>query len=132
MTETNPVLIDRHDAVQTITLNQPAKFNALSNAMLRDLGEALRSADRDPAVRAVVLTGAGQGFCSGADLTEFDMDGPLDLGESLRKRFTPVALRMRSTEKPILAAINGVAAGAGLSLALACDQIGRASCRERV
>src|ERR1041384_1936419 len=97
MTETNPVLIDRHDAVQTITLNQPAKFNALSNAMLRDLGEALRSADRDPAVRAVVLTGAGQGFCSGADLTEFDLgDGPLDLGESLRRRFNPLTLRMRS------------------------------------
>src|SRR5438128_2258228 len=121
MSDTSPVLIDTHEAVQTITLNQPARFNALSNAMLRDLGEAVRSADRDPAVRTIVLTGAGQGFCSGADLTEFQMDGQLDLGEALRKRFNPLTERMRATEKPILAAINGVAAGAGLSLALACD-----------
>jgi 2-(1,2-epoxy-1,2-dihydrophenyl)acetyl-CoA isomerase len=122
MTDTSPVLTDRHDAVQTITLNQPARFNALSDAMLAALGDALRAADRDAGVRAIVLTGAGKGFCSGADLTGFNMnDGPLDLGESLRTSFNPVTLRLRSTEKPVLAAINGVAAGAGLSLALACD-----------
>jgi 2-(1,2-epoxy-1,2-dihydrophenyl)acetyl-CoA isomerase len=122
MTDTSPVLTDRHDAVQTITLNQPARFNALSDAMLAALGDALRAAARDAGVRAIVLTGAGKGFCSGADLTGFNMnDGPLDLGESLRTSFNPVTLRLRSTEKPVLAAINGVAAGAGLSLALACD-----------
>jgi 2-(1,2-epoxy-1,2-dihydrophenyl)acetyl-CoA isomerase len=122
MTDTSPFLTDVHAAVQTITLNQPAKFNALSSAMLGALDAALRAADRDSAVRTIVLTGAGKGFCSGADLTGFNIDdGPLDLGESLRKGFNPITLRLRSTEKPVLAAINGVAAGAGLSLALACD-----------
>jgi 2-(1,2-epoxy-1,2-dihydrophenyl)acetyl-CoA isomerase len=122
MTDTNPVLVDMQDRVQTITLNQPSKFNALSRAMIQGLAEAVRAADRDPAVRAIVLTGAGQGFCSGADLTEFNLgDKPLDPGETLRNGYHPLILRMRATEKPVLAAINGVAAGAGLSLALACD-----------
>jgi 2-(1,2-epoxy-1,2-dihydrophenyl)acetyl-CoA isomerase len=122
LTETSPVLKDTQEGVHTITLNSPARFNALSEAMLSGLSDALRAADRDPGVRAIVLTGAGQGFCSGADLTEFKMDGgSLDLGDALRKRFNPLTLRMRASEKPILAAINGVAAGAGLSLALACD-----------
>ena len=122
MAEHDPVLTDVQDGVQTITLNQPAKFNALSNAMLRELGDALRSAERDPAVRAIVLTGAGKGFSSGADISEFNLAGtPMDAGEHLRQTFNPMVARMRAMEKPILAAINGVAAGAGLSLALACD-----------
>jgi 2-(1,2-epoxy-1,2-dihydrophenyl)acetyl-CoA isomerase len=125
MSETStstPVLTDVHDGVQTITLNQPAKFNALSSAMLQDLGEVLRSVERDDSVRAVVLTGAGSAFSSGADLTEFTFgDGAPDAGEVLRRRYSPLVTRMRAMEKPVLAAINGVAAGAGLSLALACD-----------
>jgi 2-(1,2-epoxy-1,2-dihydrophenyl)acetyl-CoA isomerase len=121
MSET--VVVDAHDGVQTLTLNDPTKFNALSNDMLAALNDALRTADRDAAVRAVVLTGAGTGFCSGADISEFNVsdNGRTDAGEHLRQRFAPIILRMRSMEKPVLAAINGVAAGAGLSLALACD-----------
>ena len=121
-TTSAPVLTDVHDGVQTITLNQPAKFNALSSAMLQDLGEVLRSVERDDSVRALVLTGAGPAFSSGADLTEFTFgDGAPDAGEVLRRRYSPLVTRMHAMEKPVLAAINGVAAGAGLSLALACD-----------
>ena len=118
----NQVLTDAHEGVQTITLNQPAKFNALSNAMLKGLNEAMRAAERDTAIRAIVLTGAGKGFCSGADIGEFDLsNGGMDAGEHLRQHFSPLITRMRAMEKPVLAAVNGVAAGAGMSLAFACD-----------
>ena len=122
MPDTTQVLTDVQDGVQTITLNQPAKFNALSSDMLAGLAEAMRGAERDAAVRAIVLTGAGKAFSSGADLTEFNVSGDTtDAGEYLRKRYNPLITRMRALEKPLLAAVNGVAAGAGLSLALACD-----------
>ncbi len=116
------VLLDTHDGVLTITLSQPAKFNAISNQMLRELPDALRAAERDAAVRAVVLTGAGKAFSSGADIGEFSTgDGHLDAGAHLRQTFNPIVLRLRALEKPVLAAVNGVAAGAGMSLALDCD-----------
>jgi 2-(1,2-epoxy-1,2-dihydrophenyl)acetyl-CoA isomerase len=121
-TATRQVLTDIQDGVQTLTLNQPHKFNALSNAMLKELAETMRAAERDAAVRAVVLTGAGKGFCSGADISEFDVTSSgMDAGDHLRRTLNPLVARMRAMEKPVLAAINGVAAGAGLSLALACD-----------
>jgi 2-(1,2-epoxy-1,2-dihydrophenyl)acetyl-CoA isomerase len=122
MPDTSQVLTDVQDGVQTITLNQPEKFNALSSVMLNGLTEAVRAAERDPSVQAIVLTGAGKAFSSGADLTEFNLaEGQMDAGEYLRKRYNPLITRMRALEKPLLAAINGVAAGAGLSVALACD-----------
>src|SRR5437588_376114 len=90
--------------------------------MLQSLSDAVRACERDASVRALVLTGAGAGFCSGADVTEFTFDGGApDVGESLRKRINPLISRIHSMQKPVLAAINGVAAGAGLSLALSCD-----------
>jgi 2-(1,2-epoxy-1,2-dihydrophenyl)acetyl-CoA isomerase len=120
--DSSQVLTDTHDGVRTLTLNQPARFNALSSVMLNELTAALRAAERDAAVRVLVLTGAGKAFCSGADISEFNVgDEPLDPGEHLRTVLNPLTVRLRSTEKPVLAAINGVAAGAGLSLALACD-----------
>ncbi len=122
MPDASQVLVESHAAVQTIILNQPARFNALSSAMLSQFASALRAAERDAAVRVIVLTGAGKAFCSGADITEFNVgDESLKPGEHLRTVLNPLIVRMRSTEKPVLAAINGVAAGAGLSLALACD-----------
>ncbi|MBV9358037.1 MAG: enoyl-CoA hydratase [Chloroflexi bacterium] len=108
--------------VQTITLDQPERLNALSAEMFRALGAVVRAAERDPAVRVLVVTGAGRGFSSGADLTEFDLSGPgPNLAELLLGEVEPLIVGLHRLEKPVLAAINGVAAGIGLSLALACD-----------
>jgi 2-(1,2-epoxy-1,2-dihydrophenyl)acetyl-CoA isomerase len=107
------------EGVQTITLNQPDKLNALTGDMVEDLGRIVRSAERDDSVHALVLTGAGSAFCSGADITQFEIGA--DLGAGLRTGLGPLVVRLHELEKPVLAAVNGVAAGAGLSLALACD-----------
>src|SRR5918912_829155 len=109
----------RDGAVLTITLNRPDVLNAFDAAMHRALGEALREA-RDAAVRAVVLTGAGRGFCVGQDLTEF-REAPGDIGSRLRGNYHPNVLALRALEKPVIAAVNGAAAGAGMSFACACD-----------
>ena len=109
-----------HDgAVRTITLNRPDVLNAFNGAMHAALAAALRDA-RSPEVRAVVITGAGRGFCVGQDLTEF-REAPGDIGERLRGSYHPNILAIRALEKPVVAAVNGPAAGAGLSLACACD-----------
>lgn len=105
--------------VLTVTLNRPDVLNALNAAVHEALRAALRDA-RDPEVRAVVLTGAGRGFCVGQDLKEFQ-DGPGDIGSRLRDQYHPNVLAIRALEKPVIAAVNGPAAGAGLSFALACD-----------
>ncbi|HEX6701064.1 MAG TPA: enoyl-CoA hydratase-related protein [Gaiellaceae bacterium] len=110
----------RDGAVQTITLNRPDVLNAFNAAMHRSLQAALKEAARDAEVRAVVVTGAGRGFCVGQDLTEF-REAPGDIGDRLRSGYHGTILAIRSLEKPVLAAVNGPAAGAGLSLALACD-----------
>jgi 2-(1,2-epoxy-1,2-dihydrophenyl)acetyl-CoA isomerase len=113
------VEISRDGAVQTITLNRPDVLNAFNAALHEALAAALKEA-RDPAVRAVVITGAGRGFCVGQDLTEF-REAPGDIGERLRARYHPNVLAIRNLEKPVIAAVNGAAAGAGLSFACACD-----------
>jgi 2-(1,2-epoxy-1,2-dihydrophenyl)acetyl-CoA isomerase len=110
----------RDGALQTITLNRPEVLNAFNAAMHSALQAALKDAARDDEVRAVVVTGAGRGFCVGQDLTEF-RDAPGDIADRLRAGYHPTILALRSLEKPVLAAVNGPAAGAGLSLALACD-----------
>jgi 2-(1,2-epoxy-1,2-dihydrophenyl)acetyl-CoA isomerase len=106
-------------AVLTITLNRPDVLNAFNTEMHRALAGALREA-RDPAVRAVVLTGAGRGFCVGQDLTEF-REAPGDIGSRLRGNYHPNIRAIRALEKPVIAAVNGAAAGAGMSIACACD-----------
>jgi 2-(1,2-epoxy-1,2-dihydrophenyl)acetyl-CoA isomerase len=105
-------------AVQTITLNRPDVLNAFNRALHKGLADALKQA-RDADVRAVVITGAGRGFCAGQDLAEFT-DMP-DVGDSLRATYHPNVLAIRALEKPVIAAVNGACAGAGLSLACACD-----------
>ena len=109
----------RDGAVMTITLNRPDVLNAFNAAMHAGLGAALKEA-RDPEVRCVVLTGAGRGFCVGQDLTEF-RNAPGDIGERLRGAYHPNVRAIRALEKPVIAAVNGAAAGAGLSFACACD-----------
>jgi 2-(1,2-epoxy-1,2-dihydrophenyl)acetyl-CoA isomerase len=106
-------------AVLTITLNRPDVLNAFNAAMHKAFAGALKEA-ADRAVRAVVLTGAGRGFCVGQDLNEFrEIAG--DIGGRLRENYHPNVLAIRRLEKPVIAAINGAAAGAGLSIACACD-----------
>jgi len=109
----------RDGAVLTITLNRPDVLNALNMDMHRALAAGLKDA-RDASVRAVVLTGAGRGFCVGQDLTEF-REAPGDIGGRLREKYHPNIRAIRALEKPVIAAVNGVAAGAGMSLACACD-----------
>src|SRR5437899_4997235 len=109
----------REGAVLTITLNRPDVLNALNAATHKALAAALKEARADE-VRAVVVTGAGRGFCVGQDLTEF-RESAGDIGERLRGSYHPTILGLRSIEKPVVAAVNGAAAGAGLSLAFACD-----------
>jgi 2-(1,2-epoxy-1,2-dihydrophenyl)acetyl-CoA isomerase len=113
------VELERDGAVLTITLNRPDVLNALNRAMHEQLRAALKDA-RGADVRAVVLTGAGRGFCVGQDLTEF-RETAGDIGERLRTNYHPTVLALRALEKPVIAAVNGAAAGAGLSLACACD-----------
>jgi 2-(1,2-epoxy-1,2-dihydrophenyl)acetyl-CoA isomerase len=108
----------REGAVLTITLNRPDKLNAFTREMHRDLQAALGEAAA-PEVRAVVVTGAGRGFCVGQDLTEFEQVD--DVGAHLRATYHRNVLAIRALEKPVIASINGPAAGAGLSLACACD-----------
>jgi 2-(1,2-epoxy-1,2-dihydrophenyl)acetyl-CoA isomerase len=120
MSETASELLVTHDgAVQTITLNRPSVLNALDLAMHERLAAALERAAQ-PDVRALVITGAGRGFCVGQDVGEFPRDAAA-VGELLRRHFNPAIRALRGLRKPVIAAINGPAAGAGLALALACD-----------
>jgi 2-(1,2-epoxy-1,2-dihydrophenyl)acetyl-CoA isomerase len=110
--------VGREGAVQTITLNRPDKLNAFTRTLHGALHAALEEA-RDPAVRAVVITGAGRGFSAGQDLSAFGEAG--DVAAMLRATYHVNVLAIRSLDKPVIAAVNGVCAGAGLSLACACD-----------
>lgn len=110
------VLAHVADGIATITLNRPEKLNALTRALCDELIAALRAASTDASVRAVVVTGAGRAFCAGADLTILGTDG-----DALVRAGRDIALLIRSAPKPVLAAVNGPAAGGGANLALACD-----------
>jgi 2-(1,2-epoxy-1,2-dihydrophenyl)acetyl-CoA isomerase len=109
----------RDGAVLTITLNRPDVLNAFNRAMHEGLAAALKEA-RDPDIRGVVVTGAGRGFCVGQDLAEF-REASGDIADRLRSSYHPNVLAVRALEKPVIAAVNGPAAGAGLSFACACD-----------
>lgn len=120
------LLYEVQEGVAILTLNRPDVLNAFNEQMFQELQEALRTVERDEAVRVVIVTGAGRGFCAGQDLAEMQARyvqpaEAMSIGEHLRSRYNPLILRIRNTEKPFIAAINGVAAGAGCSLALACD-----------
>ncbi|MEX1140504.1 MAG: enoyl-CoA hydratase-related protein [Bacteroidota bacterium] len=111
------------DGICTITLNRPDVFNAINEQMKRELNEAMKAAEKDPQIRCVVVRGAGEkAFCSGQDLKEHSgKESSRSLKESLETRYNPLIRKMRTMEKPVIGMINGVAAGAGMSIALACD-----------
>ena len=121
MPEFATVLYDRKGAVLTVTMNRPDVYNAFNEQMKKDLRDAFREAERDGTVRSIVLRGAGEkAFCSGQDLKEHAASRR-SLRESLEKSYNPLIRKIRTLEKPVIGMINGVAAGAGCSLALACD-----------
>lgn len=110
---------DVKDGIAWLYLNRPTKLNAFIAQMNREVKEAIKAASSDDQVRCVVISGEGRAFCSGQDLSEVDEN--MDHGQVLRDHYGPMIMQIRKCEKPIIGAINGVAAGAGFSLALACD-----------
>jgi 2-(1,2-epoxy-1,2-dihydrophenyl)acetyl-CoA isomerase len=117
------ITLSMADGLATLTFNAPDKLNAVSRKMVAELKECWESMAGDASVRAVLITGAGRGFCAGADLSDPDRESgaTADAGSALDKYFNPVIRTMRSMPKPIVAAVNGVAAGVGMSFALASD-----------
>lgn len=119
------VLYEQEGGVLTITLNRPSKLNSATDELLGELEKAFKLAGRDKSVRAVILTGAGRGFCAGQDLGSVQdregSDETISYGAHLRHTWNRIISRMRKLEKPIICAVNGVAAGAGMSLVLASD-----------
>src|SRR5512132_1096978 len=111
---TETIRVEQADGVQTITLNRPDSLNALNATMRRELLTAFKAAGRNPAVRAVLLTGEGRGFCSGADLRGGSDER--DFRRVLEREYNPLVRGIRDLPKPVIAAVNGVAAGAGVSL----------------
>lgn len=127
--EFETIRLDLEDGVATLTLNRPERLNSFNDTMHREVRAALetvRQGRREGSVRVLVLTGAGRGFCAGQDLSDRAVapgEAPLDLGASVEKNYKPLVLALRALEMPVICAVNGVAAGAGANLALACDLV---------
>ena len=124
------VLSTQVGAVHTLTLNRPKALNAFTSAMHIELAAALAQVEADTSVRCLVLTGAGRGFCAGQDLADPAVApelapgaAPTDVGNVIERFYKPLALRLRAMPVPVIAAVNGVAAGAGASIALGCDLV---------
>jgi 2-(1,2-epoxy-1,2-dihydrophenyl)acetyl-CoA isomerase len=116
------VLLDVTDSVATLTMNRPKNLNALNQQLVEDMTAALDIVEADDNIRCVLITGAGRGFCSGADLADPTGSGG-DLGDKLDEFYNPFGQRLRELKVPIVAAVNGPCAGAGMSIALAADII---------
>ncbi|QQS27626.1 MAG: enoyl-CoA hydratase/isomerase family protein [Sphingobacteriales bacterium] len=118
------ILYQESEGVALITLNRPENFNAFVELMNGELTDAVKKAGKNPSVRVIVLTGAGKAFCSGQDLKEIkDKVGDRNLADSVERRYNPMIQAIYQCPKPVICRMNGVAAGAGCSLALACDMI---------
>jgi len=117
------LLYRNESGVASISLNRPEVYNALNDEITFELQDAFKTVTKDDSIRVVVLTGEGRAFCAGQDLKASSSGGKRSFRESLQKRYNPIILAMRNLPKPILCRLNGVAAGAGCSIALACDMI---------
>ena len=120
------ILSHVEQGVMTITLNRPERLNSFNDVMYQQLAECLKQAERDDTIRCLLITGAGRGFCAGQDLNDRNVDpnGPApDLGMSVERFYNPLVRRLAKLPKPVIAAVNGVAAGAGATLALGCDMV---------
>jgi enoyl-CoA hydratase/carnithine racemase len=117
------VLSERDSAVALLTLNNPAQYNALGTKLMRDFQAALEHAIADPAVRVILLTGAGKGFCSGAQFGGDTFSQGAAIGMLMRQSINPLIERLRQSRKPVVTAVNGAAAGAGVGVALAGDVV---------
>jgi 2-(1,2-epoxy-1,2-dihydrophenyl)acetyl-CoA isomerase len=115
------VLLNKENGVGYITLNRPDKYNSFNREMSVELQDCLDECADDDTVRCIYLTGAGKGFCSGQDLAEAMAPSPEDFERMVREHYNATIRRIRNVEKPVIAAVNGVAAGAGANIALACD-----------
>lgn len=115
------ILFEIQSGVARITLNRPDKLNSFNRAMSLELISALEQAEGDDSVRAILLTGAGRGFCAGQDLSEAVGDDAYEIEDIIEKQYNPIVKLLRGIEKPIVCAVNGVAAGAGANIAFACD-----------
>ncbi len=116
--------VEIDEAVATITLARPQAYNALTADLMESLHATFRALRRDAAVRAIVLTGEGKGFCAGQALDDertLPANGPIDIGATVEARYSPLLIEILTLEKPVIAAVNGVAAGAGMGIACACD-----------
>ncbi len=123
------ITVEKNESVGRITLNRPEQLNAINDKMGEEIQAALRDVEKDDRIRCLVITGAGRAFSAGEDISGLkerygggsDLNRHPSLGDHLRKKYHPIILRMRSMEKPIIAQLNGIAAGSGASIALACD-----------
>ncbi len=124
MSNTTTVDLSVTDGIARITLTRPDRLNALTRNLMLDLADTLKRASEDDSIRVISITGSGRGFCAGQDLSERDprkLDGPRDLEAIQKELFHPIVLAMRQAPKPVVACVNGIAAGAGAALALAAD-----------
>ncbi len=120
------ILFEQSDGITRITLNRPDRLNSFTSAMHAELREALERVKADADARVLLLTGAGRGFCAGQDLADRAVapgSAPVDLGESIERNYGPLVLALRELPLPVVCAVNGVAAGAGANIALACDLV---------